>query len=119
MSPVEPACKLAGHEYEPAANCRACAADRLADTEADRAPMRPTEPPPAIVEVAERHRARQAPPRPGRREFAQPAELQPPDGFDVARCGLCGGHYVDTDAGRAAHVPVFAHAPEPASTPVG
>ncbi len=111
-------CSIVGHEYEDAATCRACAAERAADLKADTAPMRPTDPPPAIVDVAERHRARHATPRPGRREFAQPADLQPPDGFSIARCGRCGGHYVDTDDGRAAHVPVFGHQPEPASTAV-
>jgi hypothetical protein len=106
----EPACDRAGHEHELARNCRACAAERLADTDADDAPMHAASAPPDVVAVAERHRRREPSTTTGR-DFAQPLELRPP-AFDVARCGRCGGFYLPDDAGTDSHRTVFGHVPE-------
>jgi hypothetical protein len=107
---AEPACDRAGHEHELARNCRACAAERLADTDADDAPMHAASAPPDVVAVAERHRRREPSTTTGR-DFAQPLELRPP-AFDVARCGRCGGFYLPDDAGTDSHRTVFGHVPE-------
>ena len=102
-----PSCPIVGHEYEPAENCRACAAERLADTEADRAPMRPAEAPEAVRAVAERHRVRSS-----QREFGQPYELRPAfDLVEAPRCGRCGAVYLDDADSLAAHLTVFGHMP--------
>jgi hypothetical protein len=50
------ACDRVGHEHEAARNCRACRAERLAETEADTRPMQAAPPPAEVVAVAERHR---------------------------------------------------------------
>jgi hypothetical protein len=102
-----PSCSIVGHEYEPADNCRACAAERLADTDADRAPMRPAEAPEAVRAVAERHRVRSS-----RREFGQPFEMRPVlEVTEVPRCDRCGGAYLDDPESLAAHLTVFGHMP--------
>jgi hypothetical protein len=112
----EPACDRVGHEHELARNCRACAAERLADTEASEAPMVAAPAPAAIREVANRHRVRAAAVgAPLTRSFVQTEELRQPDGFGVATCGraACGAYYVDDEQGAQAHFAVFGHRPEP------
>jgi hypothetical protein len=111
---AEPACNRVGHEHELARHCRACAAERHADTEADARPLATAPPPPEIVAVAERHRRRTAAGgRPEPRSFAQTEELRQPDPFAAVRCARrgCGGFFVDDPAGRQAHQAVFAHTP--------
>jgi hypothetical protein len=106
----EPACDRAGHEHELARNCRACAAERLADTDADDAPMHAAPPPEAITAVANRHRTRNPPARTGR-DFAQTTPLPSPD-IGVQRCH-CGAFFLPYDDGRDAHETVFGHQPSP------
>ena len=110
MRTVTEMCIRAGHEYEPALKCRACAAEQLADEAPDTAPQRPVEAPPAIRVVAERHRARASHGTSPGRSFGQPAELIPVTGADVGRC-QCTATYVDTPDGREAHRTVFGHEP--------
>ncbi len=105
----EPACERVGHEHELARNCRACAAERLADTAADVIPLQPAPAPARIVAVAERHRRTSAPPT-GRRDFAQPEELRTND-LGGANCGRCGGYFTNDPDGRESHQAVFGHIP--------
>jgi hypothetical protein len=106
----EPACERVGHEHELARNCRACAAERLAETEADTAPAQAAPPPEAITAVANRHRTRNPPARTGR-DFAQTTPLPSPD-IGVQRCH-CGAFFLPYDDGRDAHETVFGHQPSP------
>lgn len=116
----EERCRYAGHEHESAARCRLCAAERAAgDVPEERATHVP--PPPAIVELANRHRTRV---RAGSgvtlaRDFAQPDELREPDAFNVTQCAKphCGGYFVRDPAGYQAHKTVFGH--DPVVPPVG
>jgi|GEM_PF-5711825 len=110
-APVAEMCPRAGHEYEPALKCRACAAEQLADQDPDTAPQRPVEAPEAIRVVAERHRARTVHGTSSGRSFAAPAELLQVTGLPVPRCDRCQAVYVDTDDGRASHRTVFGHLP--------
>lgn len=105
----EPPCERVGHEHELARNCRACAAERHADTAADTTPMQPAPPPAEITAVAERHRRSVAPI--GRRNFAQVAELRPAENLAGANCSRCGAYFVDDQDGRGAHQAVFGHDP--------
>ena len=108
MPKHEPACDRVGHEHELARNCRACAAERLADTAADTAPAKSAPAPPDVVAVAERHRRRE--PRTSGRDFAQPHELPAPSP-SVARCGRCGAAFLPGPDTEAAHEAVFGHVP--------
>jgi hypothetical protein len=107
----EPACERVGHEHELARNCRACAAERLAETELDTTPMQPAPPSAEITAVAERHRRTAAAPT-GRRDFAQTTELRQADNLAGANCARCRGFFVDDAPGRDAHQSVFGHQPE-------
>lgn len=103
------ACDRVGHEHEAARNCRACRAERLAETEADTTPLQPAPPPPEITAVAERHR--RVTPGPGRRDFAQTEELRQPDNSRGGNCARCGGFYIGDGDGQEAHRTVFGHQP--------
>ncbi len=112
----EPPCERVGHEHELARHCRACAAERLADTAADTTPLQAAPPPAEITAVAERHRRTAVPM--GRRDFAQAEELRPVDSFAGANCVRCRGFYVDDHDGHESHRAVFGHQPErPAPVP--
>jgi hypothetical protein len=105
----ESACDRVGHEHELARNCRACAAERLAETEIDATPMQPAPPPVEITAVAERHR--RVTPKSDRRDFAQPEELKPVDGRGGASCARCQAYFIDDLDGRESHQIVFGHPP--------
>jgi hypothetical protein len=111
---AEPACDRVGHEHELARHCRACAAERHADTEASTPTLVAVPPPPAIVQLANRHRAKVGTGVSSARDFAQTQELREPDPFNVSRCARpgCGGYYVADTDGVTAHKAVFGHEPE-------
>lgn len=114
---TEDRCRIVGHETEIAATCRACAADRLADDQAEAGPLRPAPPPAEITAIAERHRAQAARGASAGRQFAQPEELRPADGPGALRCARsgCGAVYLDYPEARDAHVAIFGHSPVPVS----
>lgn len=106
---AEPACERVGHEHEVARNCRACAAERLADTDADTAPAKAAPAPPDVVAVANRHRLKAPSPSRTGRDFAQTEPLREP-ATDIAVC-VCGGMFVPDGDGVTAHEAVFGHTP--------
>jgi hypothetical protein len=107
----EPACDRVGHEHELARNCRACRAEELAETEADRTPMAAAAAPEIVTEVAERHRRLATDRRPTARSFAQPEELRVPDNSLGSNCGRCNGWHIRDLPGATAHEAVFGHPP--------
>jgi hypothetical protein len=101
-------CGRPGHEHEPAASCRACAAERLADDAPDLAPQRPVPPPAEFRSAPQRQPADVAPRVLDRAALGQEFSLA---GIDDVRACHCSAMFVDTADGRASHRTVFGHMP--------